>query len=93
MKSQKTLIKMFSTAAVAAMSVSSLFAQTNLGADCGCPPVASRPTVLLTTLAGAEGQLLAKNTILTCDKTWILDDKIYVDSLKSLTIQPGTVIK
>lgn len=93
MKSQKKLIKLFSTAAVAAMSVSSLFAQTNLGADCGCPSVASRPTVLLSSLAGSDGQLTAKNTILSCDKMYILDKKIYVDSLKSLTIQPGTVIR
>ena len=49
-------------------------AQSNLGADCGCPPVASRPTVNLGDAAysvqgGAnDGDLIASNTILTCDK-------------------------
>jgi len=36
---------------------------------------------------------LLNNTILTCDKTWILDKKIYVPNGKVLTIMPGTVIK
>jgi hypothetical protein len=72
------------------------YAQTNLGTSCGCPPVASRPTVLMSTLAvsgGAnDGDLLA-NTILNCSKTYILDKKIYVPNGVSLTINPGTVIK
>lgn len=72
-------------------------AQSNLGAACGCPtPVSSRPTVLLSTLAvsggATDGDLLA-NTILGCDKTYILDKKIFVPSGKQLTILPGTVIK
>ena len=74
-----------------------LASQQNLGASCGCPAVASRPTVSLSSLAvvgGAnDGDLIATNTILTCDKTWILDNKIYVPAGKTLTIQPGTVIK
>lgn len=74
-----------------------LASQQNLGADCGCPTVASRPTVSMSTLAtigGAnDGDLTATNTILTCDKTYILDNKIYVPAGKTLTIQPGTVIK
>lgn len=94
MKTQNTMTKrLLSTAAVAAMSVSSLFAQANLGTDCGCPSVASRPTVLLSTLADANGDLTSANTILSCDKTWILDKKIYVPASKTLTIEPGTVIK
>jgi hypothetical protein len=72
-------------------------AQTNLGADCGCPPVGSRPNVNLSTLAvngGAnDGSLTANNTILDCSKTWILDKRIYVDTLKTLTILPGTLVK
>jgi hypothetical protein len=39
-----------------------------------------------------DGDLLA-NTILTCDKTYILDKKIYVPDGKVLTINPGTVVK
>jgi len=74
-----------------------LASQQNLGASCGCPPVASRPTVSMSTLAtigGAnDGDLTATNTILTCDKTYLLDNKIYVPAGKTLTIQPGTVIK
>ena len=74
-----------------------LASQQNLGASCGCPTVASRPTVSMSTLAtigGAnDGDLTATNTILTCDKTYILDNKIYVPAGKTLTIQPGTVIK
>jgi hypothetical protein len=74
-----------------------LASQQNLGESCGCPTVASRPTVSMSTLAtvgGAnDGDLIATNTILTCDKTYILDNKIYVPAGKTLTIQPGTVIK
>jgi len=74
-----------------------LASQQNLGADCGCPTVASRPTVSMSTLAtvggATDGDLTATNTILTCDKTYILDNKIYVPAGKTLTIQPGTVIK
>jgi hypothetical protein len=40
-----------------------------------------------------DGKLTANNTILDCSKTYILDKKIYVDSGKVLTIQPGTLIK
>lgn len=39
------------------------------------------------------GELIANNVILTCDKTWILDKKIYVGAGKTLTINPGTVVK
>jgi hypothetical protein len=73
------------------------FAQSNLGEDCGCPPVASRTQVLMSTLAVAggatDGDLSAISTILTCDKLYILDKKIYVPDGKTLNIQPGTCIK
>ena len=87
-------------AAFALIALSTSFevqAQADLGQACGCPPVASRPEVLMSTLAvtgGAnDGDLTANNTILTCDKTYILDNKIYVPDNKTLTIQPGTVVK
>ncbi|HKR06443.1 MAG TPA: hypothetical protein VJY62_17550 [Bacteroidia bacterium] len=97
MKNKKTISKLFAAAVVLAATVP-VFAQTDLGAECGCPtPVSSRPTVNVSTLAtsgGAlDGELTAANTIFTCDKTWILDKKIYVPNGKTLTIQPGTVIK
>ncbi len=98
MKTKKTLTNLVASAALAVASVSLGFAQTNLGTDCGCPtPVSSRPTVLVSTLAtnggAGDGELTAANTIFDCAHTWILDKKIYVPSGKSLTIQPGTVIK
>ena len=96
MKTKQT-IKSLAMAVLSLAGLGQSFAQTNLGADCGCPAVASRPTVNVSTLAvsgGAlDGELTATNTIFTCDKTWILDKKIYVPSGKTLTIQPGTVIK
>ncbi|HMT30686.1 MAG TPA: hypothetical protein PKD91_15540, partial [Bacteroidia bacterium] len=97
MKKTKTMSKVLATIAMALTTVTG-FAQTNLGAECGCPsPVSSRPTVLLSTLAtnggAGDGELIASNVILDCSKTWILDKKIYVAPGKSLTIMPGTVIK
>lgn len=93
-----TMVKLGAAAMMVVASFASGFAQSNLGADCGCPtPVSSRPTTLLSTLAtsggAADGELLATNTILDCAHTWILDKKIYVPSGKTLTISPGTVIK
>ncbi|MGZ3866725.1 MAG: hypothetical protein ACXVC2_09460, partial [Bacteroidia bacterium] len=93
----ETFTKLFAAAAFAVTGMAG-FAQTNLGADCGCPPVASRPTVLLSTLANnsggaSDGSLTANNTILDCSKTWILDKKIFVDAGKTLVINAGTVIK
>ena len=94
---KKTITRIAAALTMVVATISSGFAQTNLGADCGCPPVASRPTVLLSTLAtnggAADGDLIAKNVILTCNKTWILDKKIFVPNGSTLTIQPGTVIK
>ena len=95
---KKSLTRLVAFAAFAVASIGTATAQTNLGADCGCPtPVSSRPTVLLSTLAtsggATDGELSATNTILDCSKTWILDKKIYVPSGKTLTINSGTVIK
>lgn len=65
--------------------------QNNLGADCGCPPVNTRPTIDLATLA-TSGDLNATNTVLTCNNNYLLSQKIYVPDGKTLTINPGTVI-
>ena len=72
----------------------------NPGAACGCPALASRTTVNISTLTNAAGDFTAKHTILDCSKTYILDNnnanttgKYYVGKGKTLTIQPGTVIK
>jgi hypothetical protein len=96
MKKKQTLTRIVAVSAMVVAAISSSYAQTNLGSACGCPAVATRPSVLLSTLAvsgGASDGDLLNNTILTCDKTWILDKKIYVPNGKTLTIQPGTVIK
>lgn len=93
-----TFSKIIATTALAFTAMAPVFAQTNLGASCGCPsPVSARPTVNLSTLAtnggAGDGELIADNVILDCSKTWILDKKIYVRPGATLTIQPGTVIK
>lgn len=93
-----TMSKMLASALLS-LTAATGFAQSNLGAACGCPtPVSSRPTVNVSTLTdnsggAADGELLAPNTIFDCSKTWILDKKVYVPSGKTLIIQPGTVIK
>ena len=79
----------------------SMFAQQNIGAACGCPSVANRTTAAITTLgswtnlpAAAYGkELTSGNITLTCDKIWTLDEKLYIGSGATITIQPGTVIK
>src|SRR3954462_10767006 len=97
MKKLPTNKKLVATALLAVAAIAPGFAQSNLGSACGCPPVASRPNVLLSTIAtnggSGDGNLTATNTILGCDKNWILDKKIYVVNGKTLTIEPGTVIK
>lgn len=75
-----------------------LSAQTNLGSSCGCPPVASRPTVNLSTKSTYVGlpndyELDANLTVLSCDTTYILDHKIYIPAGKAMVIMPGTLIK
>lgn len=47
------LRRIFSGVALAALSASPLLAQTNLGADCGCPSVASRGTAILLSSLGS----------------------------------------
>jgi hypothetical protein len=101
MKTQKQISKLIAAAAITVVAVMPSFAQSTLGAACGCPPVASRPTVsltslpgtVLTTTAGAQGWELSGSPSLTCDKTYILDAKVYVGPGQVISIQPGTVIK
>ncbi len=99
MKTKKQMSKLVAGAAIALASVSPSFGQSNLGAGCGCPPVASRQTVTVSTLpgfvavSGTTGGELTQGGNFTCDKTYILDQKIYVPSGQILVIQPGTIIK
>lgn len=93
MKTKKTITRLVAAATLVAASFTSGFAQQNLGAACGCPPVASRGTpIALSTLADVNGKLTAATTVLNCNASYRIDRKIYVDTLKSLVIQPGTVI-
>lgn len=90
-----TITKIILAAAGILLSVS----QSNayIGESCGCPALGSRTNVLVSTLAvsggATDGELIASSTIFTCDKTYILDKKIYVPNGKTLTINSGTIIK
>jgi hypothetical protein len=97
-------MKMHFTKAVAvAAMLSSGFAgvaQTNLGADCGCPAVGSRTSVNVSSLPGAtsiagdaDAFQLTSGATFTCNNTYILDKKIYVPAGQTLNIAPGTLIK
>lgn len=103
----KTLSKLTVAASLAALAATSGSAQ-NFGESCGCPPLASRPTVLLEPSASFNGGRLVPGIVsggvathefdlsvntLTCDTTWRFNKKIYVPNGKDLVIQPGTVIK
>ena len=88
------ILKFFSVAAIGAATLTTSFGQSNLGAACGCPAVASRTVVNFSTLeTGTTGNLAAVNTILTCDKIWQMDKPYYVGAGKTITIQPGTIVK
>lgn len=99
MKTKKTMTKLVASAALALAAFAPSYGQNNLGSACGCPPVASRPTVTVSALpgfsvvAGTFGGELTIGGNWTCDKTYILDQKIYIPSGQILNIQPGTVIK
>ncbi len=98
MKNKQILFKSLAIAMTFG-AFSGLKAQSNLGADCGCPPVASRTEVTVSTMTGytaianTYGGELTQGASFTCDKTYILDKKIYIPSGQTLSIQPGTVIK
>ena len=93
------LSKLFATASLSLIAASPILAQSNLGASCGCPAVSTRPEVIVssmagyTAIAGTYGGELTSGAAFTCDKTYILDKKIYIPGGQVLTIQPGTVIK
>jgi len=85
----KSLIASF---LIGALTAATSFAQVAYNCE-GCLPLAQRDSVKLSTIADANGNLLAANTILTCDKLYILDRKIYVPANGTLTILPGVVVK
>jgi hypothetical protein len=99
MKKNQHFRKVIAAATLALTAISPSFAQSNLGSACGCPPVASRPDVVLSTLPGYTaingtfGGELTQGAVLTCANNYIIDKKIYIPSGKTLTINPGTVLK
>jgi hypothetical protein len=78
-----------------AAAATTTFAQNNLGQDCGCPAVSARTSVNMSTLVvnATTDPELSADVHLTCDKIWVLDQKVYVPKGKTITIDPGTVIK
>lgn len=99
MKTKQNIFKAIATVALGFGAFASTQAQSNLGAACGCPPVASRPEIVVSTLpgytaiSGTYGGELTSGASFTCQNTYILDKKIYIPSGQSLSIEPGTVIK
>lgn len=99
MKTKTQMSKLVASAAIALATVAPSYGQNNLGAACGCPPVNARTTVTVSSLPGftvvpnSQGGELTLGGNWTCDKTYILDQKIYIPSGQVLVIQPGTVIK
>lgn len=82
------------------VSVAGFGAQAQYGAACGCPPVLSRPTEILsesgavaTAYTTATGDMINASTVLTCDKIWRIKKKTYVGNNQDLYIEPGTIIK
>ena len=99
MKTNQNIFKAIASLALAFGAFAGVQAQSNLGASCGCPAVASRPTILVSSLPGyvgingTFGGELTQGATFTCDKTYILDKKIYIPAGQTLNIAPGTVIK
>lgn len=101
MKKRNLLVGLFTILGLATMS-NTMFAQTSLGAACGCQAVGSRPIAAITTKgtwttlpASAYGKELqnSQSITLSCDTVWTLNEKLYVGPGSTLTIAPGTVIK
>ncbi|MBK9274553.1 MAG: hypothetical protein IPM49_08440 [Flavobacteriales bacterium] len=64
-----------------------------VGSACGCPDVAARTPVNVSTLVDANDNLINAATTLTCNNLYILDTRLYVNAGQDLYIEPGTVIK
>ncbi len=86
---------MLAAAALGTVAAFPSFGQTNLGAACGCPAVGSRTTVNMSTLPGYNATTgeLDQGAVLSCNNTYILDQRIHVPNGQVIKIAPGTVIK
>ena len=89
---KKTLAQLAAAAGMVVVAATTGLAQNNLGSDCGCPQVSSRPTKNLSTYCDVNGNLNT-STYLFCDTTYIVDTKVWVGAGKTLTVAPGTVVK
>lgn len=87
----KTTKRILAAATFALATMTSGFGQMAYNCE-GCPPLAERTVVNLSSIADATGALPA-NTLLTCDNLYILDRKIYAPVGSQVTILAGTVIK
>ena len=99
MKTKKPILRLAALAALSFFTGNEIVAQTTIGSACGCPPVASRTPVAISSLSnytavvGTQGGTLSGVTNLTCDKLYTMDVKTYIPNGATLNIQPGTVIK
>jgi hypothetical protein len=104
MKTKKPILRLAVLAALSFFAGNEVVAQTNIGSACGCLAVGSRTAGNVQQYAAqlnkwsalpssAYGGEITGNITLTCDKIWTIDQKIYVASGATLTIEPGTVIK
>jgi hypothetical protein len=103
MKTKKPILRLVALAALSFFTGNEVVAQTNIGAACGCPSYANRTVANITSLSptnwavipNAYGKELqnSQNITLTCDKIWQIDEKLYIGSGSTITIQPGTIIK
>ncbi len=89
----KTLTKILMSTAAVALTAVSVKAQY-VGAACGCPPLASRTQVSVSSLLDGSDNFTT-NQVWDCANTYILDQTgpAYVTNGLTLTIGPGTVIK
>jgi hypothetical protein len=88
----KTLKKLSLAVGLATVGAGAGHAQS-IGAACGCPDVASRTSVNVSTLIDVNGNLLNPTTTLTCNNLYILNTRMYVNAGQDLFIEPGTVVK
>jgi hypothetical protein len=105
MKTKKPILRLAALAALSFFTGNEVVAQTTVGAACGCPSYSQRVTngvTDITTLgtwtnlpAAAYGKELAggQNITLTCNKIWTINEKLYIGSGSTITIEPGTIIR
>ncbi len=87
----KSLKQIMGAALLTAATMTSGYSQMAYNCE-GCPPLAQRPVINLSTVADAQGNLPA-NYLMSCENLYVLDKKIYAPIGSQVTILAGTVIK